>query len=325
VKKLLRGQPLRPKYYEPAEKQVLAILYDILFLPIVAMLKPVKQPVILNAMRDPLEEAIKRGQVQYDNGVFSGRFNAAISHKLKDLGAKMDKRTGHFKLDPAKVPDSIRSQAGLAQSNAKDLHTAIVRKLDQIKANIDEILKPKVISAKNPVSAIYSDFQQASKGLMVIPELSQAAKDRIQADYNDNMKLDIKTWVDEEVKELRAVVTENATAGYRASNLIKGIRERYDVTKNKAKFLARQETGLMMSKFRRERFADAGVTMYRWAATKDPRTRHTHQSLDGQEFRYDTPPIVDNATGRRANPGCDYNCRCLDIPILDGNISRGTA
>ena len=316
MKRFLQGQPLRGAYYEPAEKQIIEILYDILFAPLVALLQPTETRVVLNALRDPLEEAIKSGRVHYDNGVFTGKFSAAISGRLKALGATFNKRTGQFKLEPAKVPDNIRVQSALAVANAKALHEAIVRKLNEVQANLEALLKPRGITAQKAVSAIASDFQKASRGLMVMPELSAEGRKRLQADYNDNMKLSIRGFAEEEVQALRKTVEANAMTGYRAKSLIQGIQERYDVTKNKAKFLARQETGLMVSKFRRERFADAGVKRYRWSATRDVRTRHDHKDLDGKEFAYNDPPIVDKNTGRRANPGEDFNCRCLDIPIL---------
>lgn len=55
----------------------------------------------------------------------------------------------------------------------------------------------------------------------------------------------------------------------------------------------------------------------RWIATKDNRTRHSHQNLDGQTVDYDKPFVSDLGSHMMfpgdpagAKPGDLYNCRC---------------
>lgn len=55
----------------------------------------------------------------------------------------------------------------------------------------------------------------------------------------------------------------------------------------------------------------------RWVATKDNRTRHSHQSLDGKTVDYDQPFVSDLGShmmfpgdSAGAKPGDLYNCRC---------------
>ena len=62
--------------------------------------------------------------------------------------------------------------------------------------------------------------------------------------------------------------------------------------------------------------ADMGVKVRkRWVATKDGRTRHAHQKLDGQTVEWDEPFTSDLGKIRypgdpRAKPANVYNCRC---------------
>jgi SPP1 gp7 family putative phage head morphogenesis protein len=101
------------------------------------------------------------------------------------------------------------------------------------------------------------------------------------------------------------------------------IRNEYNVTRNRAKFLSRQETSLLVSKYREENYREAGIVYYRWSTSNDQRVRHDHRELNGNIFRFDEPPVVDQKSGRRGNPGEDFSCRCIAIPLLSYQIKRG--
>jgi len=59
-----------------------------------------------------------------------------------------------------------------------------------------------------------------------------------------------------------------------------------------------------------ERQQALGAETYIWRTSQDSRVRASHRALDGTIQRWDTPPIVDEKTGRRAHPGEDFQCRC---------------
>ena len=88
------------------------------------------------------------------------------------------------------------------------------------------------------------------------------------------------------------------------------------VSKDKARFLARNETSLLTAKYRQIRYEEIGIDKYEWSAVMDKRTRHLHKELNGKIFDFRNPPIIDAHTGQRGNPGETYNCRCLSIPII---------
>ena len=126
----------------------------------------------------------------------------------------------------------------------------------------------------------------------------------------------MKEWSKEAIAKLRGDITVNVVKGFRAQRMVDQIQADAGVTKRKAQFLARQETSLLVSKFREERYKDVGLVEYEWSTGGDERVRKDHKDLDGRIFRYDSPPIVDRATGRRGNPGEDFNCRCIAIPVF---------
>jgi SPP1 gp7 family putative phage head morphogenesis protein len=165
---------------------------------------------------------------------------------------------------------------------------------------------------------VNGDVEETVRGLTVLPQLTEDARKKIAEAYNDNMKLYIKEWAEKEIKELRAKVQSRVYAGGRHESMVKMIQKSYGVGQNKAKFLARQETSILMAKFKEARYTDLGIQEYEWntvvGSAKHP-VRPMHKALKGKIFRWDNPPIV-NEKGERKNPGEDYGCRCFARPIV---------
>lgn len=102
--------------------------------------------------------------------------------------------------------------------------------------------------------------------------------------------------------------------------------------KNKAKFLARDQVSKFNSSLTELRQTSIGVERYIWRTSRDERVRGnpsgkfpnavpSHFSLDGKEFYWSSnkPESVDGTARkpRGLNPGQDYQCRCIALPVLD--------
>ena len=311
---------LKPSYYEGIEQQLIKIFKQILFLPIVEQIKEFAPAVdrrrILNATGDALRDALRSGLIQYFDGNFTGKFSVAVARDLRAIGAAFDKRTASYKIRPGDVPLWIREAAAQFKIKAKEAHDAIAHSLDVVEDNLATILERSDVRPEQMVDRVVKDFHSVAEKIEVTPTITPESKAVLAHDYNKNMNLWIQKWCKEEIVQLRSIVEENAMQGYRFSVLVPKIEGRYDVTKSKAKFLARQETALFMSKYRQSRFKEADITHYRWSTSHDERVRPDHRSLNGKIFSYDDPPITDSATGAKNNPGEDFNCRCIDMPIL---------
>jgi len=315
--KLLKPQTLKPSYFEPIEKQLLKMFFDIILKPTIDILKKnTSQKVKLNARINILEEALKDGVVQYDNGIFSGKFNYRLSKQLRDMGAKFDSKMKVFKINPSKVPADIKQRAALAYSKAKDMHQEIAKTLENTQNNLDQAIEAFKIHSDDMIIRMSEGWKSASAALSIKPELTKGELNKMSTNYNKNIKTYAKDFAVERFKAIRDTVQENAKSGYRFDSLIKDINKEYTVSESKAKFIARQETGLFMASFRKERFRQAGVTHYIWSAR--PMARPDHKDLNGKTFAYDNPPITNKATGARNNPGEDFGCLCVDRPILGG-------
>ena len=160
------------------------------------------------------------------------------------------------------------------------------------------------------------EIVSATKAVGVIPELSLPEAVNIAENYSNNMKLFVKEWTKGEILKLRKIVEQNSFEGYRAEKLVKGIQTQFGVSKSKATFLAKQETSLLMSEFREQRYKEAGVDQYRWSTAGDSRVRDRHEKLDGKIFSWDSPPVIDDQ-GNRGHPGEAFGCRCVAIGIVN--------
>jgi SPP1 gp7 family putative phage head morphogenesis protein len=325
--KTLPPQPLREQYWSDIEAQLKTMFYDIVFAPLIEIIRKTTPQAnhlkeIYNAGGNltSILVAIRSGRVQYLDGVFAGDFSVAISKDLRTLGATFDHRTKTFKMPVAEVPEFVRAEAALYQTVAKSAHEEMLRRLNEIELDLAKASGIPDIDAESAIRSIEKGWQKSARLLEVQPKLDRERTEALAADYNKNLKLYIQKFSQDSVKNLREAVEGNAQEGYRFDNLTEVIRHRYGVTANKAKFLARQETGLFMAKYRKQRFDQAGVRKYKWSTAHDERVRDSHKHLDGRVFAYDQPPVTDRATGAKNNPGEDFNCRCLDIPILEQDL-----
>lgn len=326
--KTLRPQPIQDNYWQDIESQLKKIFYEIAFAPLIQIIrKATPQGKQLDELLNSggnlisLMIAIRRGRIQYKNGVFAGDFNVSISKDLKAIGASYDSRSSTFRLSVGEVPEFIRAESALYQSVAEAAHQTMIRRLDEIQTRIDSTVEELEIDTGEMSKAVEHGWRDSAVALEVQPKLDRNQAEELSKDYNRNIKLSINDFSKQSVVQLREIVEKNAMEGFRFDKLTDDIRHRYGVTINKARFLARQETGLFMAKYRKQRFSQAGVRRYKWSTSKDERVRDSHRRLNGTVWSYESPPVTDRNNGARNNPGEDFNCRCVDIPILEQEAS----
>lgn len=336
MKKIVELKPVKEttQEYEVAEARIKLWLKRELYHPILAAFK---MPMgILNdstRINSALLRAISMGRVTYKDGVFSGQFNGGISRELKTLGAKFDRLRGVFKLPLDQIPYGIRS----AFISADTKFRSKISEVDQLIARIvpEEIARNLKLSDvfEQSVWKVEKDFQQSIKNITVAPQLSETAVKSLGIEYETDMQRDIKGWTEESIVRLRKYVQETIFAGNRYDAMIDTIQKDFQVSANKAKFLARQETKLLMTKFKEVRFRDSGVSEYKWhcvvgsklhpvrprhKALSDASKNKTKDNPDGKIYRFDDPPITTEPGQpvRYNNPGEDFNCRCVAIPLV---------
>lgn len=112
------------------------------------------------------------------------------------------------------------------------------------------------------------------------------------------------------LSKVETIVFVGTTQGSEAGSIIEQLRDLGDITKNRAKLIARDQTSKLNAALSQQRQQNLGVTEYIWITAKDGRVRESHQSKNGKKFRWDNPP---KDTG---HPGTDIQCRCIAQPII---------
>lgn len=140
----------------------------------------------------------------------------------------------------------------------------------------------------------------------------------------DDNVLKIKSLPNDTLRSMKDIVYEGFRSGSSIRTITKDIQEEYRTSKHKAQMLARDQLSTLNSQITRAQQEDAGCTKYRWSTSKDSRVRECHRSFEGKVFSWDNPPEAwyrtksgVKHTGRHCNPGEDYCCRCVAIPIFD--------
>lgn len=315
---------MRDSDYADVRAQIERIFYEIIFKPVLDLLSPHNAQVKSAAREfrnaaptnDAVIAAINNGRIQYADGVFSGDFNSVISRSLIRIGAKFSRTTKAFTLAPNLVPPDVRAAAKHYEDWAQELHELTQKRLDEIEAGLDQAVDKNQVNASVMVGRVQHGFEKSVGDALGNKELSDESRTKLKRQYADSLKPYIKKFSADTIRELREAVEVNALQGYRFDSLIKRVQNRYDVSKSKAEFLARTETSRYVSLHRKTRFEEAGITQYIWRTAGDARVREDHKKLNGQTFSYKNPPIIDESTGERGNPGMTYNCRCVDEPVI---------
>jgi SPP1 gp7 family putative phage head morphogenesis protein len=264
-----------------------------------------------------LKAALEDGKVQWYAGYFTGPFSASVSKDIRSLGGRWNKVKKAFECPLSALPPHIK--AAISSGHAK-----VNRTVESLYKKIDEIRIQPIKSVDfsdsfdKTISDLDSQFVRTVKpDISVKPVLSPAMKRQLSERYTENLNTYAKDFTDKEYWKLRQTISDNVLEGFRSDRLINHFVSEYGVTKRKAKFLARQETSLMVAKYRQVRYEEVGLTKYKWISTPDKKVRPDHAKLDGKIFEYKNPPVTDSITLARNNPGEDFNCRCIALPILE--------
>lgn len=325
-----------PKDYDALEERLKKFFLEHLYKPLIRELNLPRSTLKNAKSGDPLMDALFTGRITYSAGAFRGKLNAQISKQLRDLGAKFDRKTSSYRIEMDQIPTQVKQAI-----SAGDLH------FQKQMQNLDEKLAsiiPEELASQFKSEDLFDktlwkadkSFQKNVRNITVTPNLTEEQRAKISKDWQDNMQLYIKDWTKDQIKEMRAKVYEQITAGARREELIppilkitQTIQGSHEQAMNKAKFLARQESRLMMATFKETRYKDAGIKEYIWRCVHRPidaspnqhtpgNVRYSHGLLNGKIFEFSNPPVSTNPGQpvRHNNPGTDYNCRCFSRPIL---------
>lgn len=267
-----------------------------------------------------IEWYIRKGYLSYKDGVFISvrKIPNKIAKELEKLGAKWSKLKKGYVLSPKNIPPTIMQ----AIAEVKIFNNDKLNKINEYLAGLNDTLDFINIDFTDEVVKIGTNLdnqftESMSKIKVIPPRITEFQKLEIAKNYTKNLNYYIKKWSKQEIVKLRRDLEPFVISGYRAENLEELIKKHKKVSARKAKFLARQETKLLVAEYRKNRFKEQGITSYIWKAVMDERTRELHRDLNGRIFSWDNPPIIDARTGETGSPAQAFGCRCIAIPVVE--------
>ena len=309
---------LKPHEVSIIDRAVQEIFDEVIYIPLLRILKrPLSD--IVNSI-SALLDAVRRGDVWYEKGSFTGTYTAQVSKELQQLGAKFNRFSKTWELSAARIPPAITFALSEAQSRYDSIRREMLTVLGDVSAQ--SISQQRALEDKyeDVLDQLEFDFRRTIAGhdLIAIPaQFTPEMREEIASDWAENLDLYIKSWSDENILKLREEIESPILTGGRAASLQAVIARNYAVSKAKAKFLAHQETSLLLSKYREARYKSIGVRRYTWRGAMDQRERPDHKELEGKVFDFKSPPVTNRKTGARHNPGEDWGCRCLAVPLVE--------
>lgn len=159
-----------------------------------------------------------------------------------------------------------------------------------------------------------------------------ALLDKITSEWYASQSQLINSIVSTYTDKLGTIISNAVQRGSLYKDVYADVKHLYDITDNRAKFIARNEIGNLNAITTKTRQQEAGVNCYEWLTSRDERVRASHAAMDGNLYYWSrsTPGEIN---GRKVyptpglQPGMDYNCRCVAIPIIDTeswNVANAT-
>lgn len=159
---------------------------------------------------------------------------------------------------------------------------------------------------------------------------------KISKDYVYNMNYWVKKWKAREIIKMRRDVLEMVQAGARIETIEKYFIKEWKVAKDKAAFLARNESNIASSVVKAVHYQRQGCKYFFWLKSDSKEKRELHLEYAKEKgnkygiggtniFSFAKPPIIEQEEiklksgekkvipkigGQRGLPGQTYNCRC---------------
>ncbi|TDX48286.1 minor capsid protein [Orenia marismortui] len=159
---------------------------------------------------------------------------------------------------------------------------------------IDLVRTHSIVQVGNQVKAVLG-FDPLKND----PALAQIAK----AAVKENVRL-IKSIPRKYFDDLNRIILNGIRAGNSTEEIAEEIQKLYDVTRNRAKLIARDQAGSLQGDLTKARHKNLGLKKFRWVATNDSRVRKKHDDFDGHVYTWE------DGAGAGVFPGKEINCRC---------------
>lgn len=137
----------------------------------------------------------------------------------------------------------------------------------------------------------------------------------------------IKSIKNEYIEKVGSVVRQNVMEGQRSTNLITQIKEQGNVSKSRAKLIARDQTAKLNADLTQLRSEALGAKTYIWSGSMDERERKDHKAMEGMLCKMNDATVYSDDNGKtwkkrksiggvELHPGKAIQCRCVMLPVV---------
>lgn len=171
-------------------------------------------------------------------------------------------------------------------------------------------------------------FENAPQFEFTIDDVKLDAKSKkIAQDYTYNMQYWVKKWETKNIIKMRQDVLQMIQEGARVPRIQEYFEKRWKIAKNKAHFLAVNESHLAGAVIKATDYQMLGCNSFEWGKSSSKEKRELHKHYYGKVFTFDNKPIIDEELGIRGLPREIWNCKCrmlIVVPTLQDLLKRRT-
>lgn len=254
------------------------------------------------------------------------RYRATLEMAIARMTEEVEREiealwTGPVAVASPAVPTTAQDAAPSMASQARILTNKLQRKFF---AFFDRLATPTATAFmagvdKHSKTNLHSSLQAVSGGLSLKTSVVTGKVLEItKAGVAENVAL-IKSIPRQYFPRIQQAVMRSITTGQGAKTVLDAVRQIGHSTDSRAKLIARDQTSKATTSLNAARMQGLNIRKFQWlhsSGGREPRPLHIN-TLNGQIFQLDKPPIIDDKTGERGLPGQLINCRCRMVPVVD--------
>lgn len=242
----------------------------------------------------------------------------------KELGAMVAQMTAQVSREVRKLFETPEATAYFATdasigSGSRILMNQLSAKFNALFARKAKGLATRMVKQidKAATAGTHSSLQKLSGGMslrtsIVTPDMV----DTFKAIVSENVGL-IKSIAQTYLTQVQQAVARSIASGNGLQDLVPALEKYEGMTHRRAHNIALDQTRKAYNNVARDKMQALGVESYMWnhsGGSNQP--REDHIEMDGNVYRFDDPPVIDERTGERGIPGQAPNCRCTMTPIF---------
>ncbi len=240
---------------------------------------------------------------------------AAYYHQLIELVDAMHKSVSYWVLAkyknnaPAMAQDA--TPATVMRGVMGKLSRRWIREFDDLSTKMATTFADR--SAKDMDSVMRAELKKV--GFAVEFTQTPAMRDALSATIGENIGL-IKSIPSKYLSDVEGDVMRSVTAGRDLKTLSDDLAKRYDLTRNRAAFIARDQNNKATAVMAKARRLSLGIKQAKWVHSGGGvHPRKSHVAASGKLYDVEKGCLID---GEYIMPGELPNCRCQSKAVIPG-------